>query len=241
VCSSDLRLIKERADDGDPAKLCADLVAKAEEIDIDFLLEEAPQALEQSLHGMTQVASIVKAIKEFSHPGVTEKTPTDLNALITTTLTVARNQWKYVATSQTDLALDLPAIPVLPSEINQVLLNLIVNAADAIEDSVKAGANAGLGVIHVTTSATSTHVEISVSDTGSGMSEEVAARIFDPFFTTKETGKGSGQGLALAYNIIHIRHGGSIRLKSTSGAGTTFVITLPICPPCLPHDAGATS
>jgi len=235
-----VRLFKDRVGDGDPAQLCADFAAKAAEIDVDFLLEEAPQALEQSQHGMVQVASIVKAIKEFSHPGATEKTPTDINDLITTTLTVSRNQWKYVATSETDLAADLPAIPVLPSEINQVLLNLIVNAADAIEDSGKDGLGKdGMGVIRITTSATSSDVVISVSDTGCGMSEDVAARIFDPFFTTKDVGKGTGQGLTLAYNIIHIRHGGTIRIESTTGAGSTFTITLPICPPATSSAHGA--
>lgn len=221
-----VRLFQARAGDGDPAALIAALQEKADAVDIDFLLTEAPQALEQSLHGMSQVASIVKAIKEFSHPGATEKTPTDINELVRTTLTVSRNQWKYVAEAQTRLADDLPLVPVLPSEINQVLLNLIVNAADAIEEAGRDGA----GVITVATRAAGDHVEIAVSDTGCGVPEDVIARVFDPFFTTKPMGKGSGQGLTLAYNIIHMKHGGAIRIESVEGEGATFTLALPLTP-----------
>ena len=122
---------------------------------------------------------------------------------------------------------DLPAVPVMPGDFNQVILNMIVNAAHAIGDVVGDGGH-GRGTITLATRRADEHAEIRISDTGCGMTPEVAARIFDPFFTTKAVGKGTGQGLAMAHNVVVVRHGGTIKVESTPGAGTTFIIRLPL-------------
>ncbi|MCV6600525.1 MAG: ATP-binding protein [Cohaesibacter sp.] len=197
---------------------------KAKEIDLDYLLEEAPQAIDQSLQGAKQVATIVNAIKEFSHPGEDEKVDLDVNKMIETTLAVTRNQWKYVADMDLDLAPDLPTIMAMPSEISQVILNLIVNAADAIHSADLPER----GQIAIASRALDSSIEICIRDNGPGVSKDLQERIFDPFFTTKDIGKGSGQGLAIAYAIIHQKHGGTLRYIGQEGQGAHFVITLPI-------------
>lgn len=197
---------------------------KASDIDLEFLRDEIPPSISQSLEGIKQVASIVNAIKEFSHPGEDETSQFDLNQLITTTLTVTRNQWKYVADVETDLAQDMPLIQGLPGEISQVILNLVVNAADAIE-AAQHGSN---GVIAIRTQHLTDHAVLTISDNGSGIPDDVQDKIFDPFFTTKGVGKGTGQGLAIAYTIIRQKHNGTITCSSEPGKGTTFEIHLPI-------------
>ncbi|MEP3525997.1 MAG: ATP-binding protein [Hyphomicrobiales bacterium] len=211
-------------DNEDVKKLIETVKNKSEEIELDFLYEEAPLSIDQSLDGISQVASIVNAIKEFSHPGEDDKTEFDLNQLIETALTVTRNQWKYVADVETDLSADLPSIAGLPSDINQVILNLIVNAADAIEE----GENEEKGTISIATKLVDRHVVMSINDNGSGIPDDVKKQIFDPFFTTKGVGKGSGQGLAIAYTIIKQKHDGTIECDSKPGVGTTFTISLPL-------------
>ncbi len=196
------------------------------EADFDYLKEEIPRALNQSLEGVDRVAKIVRAMKEFSHPA-REKTATDLNRAIQSTITVASNEWKYVAEIETDLDPELPAVHCSPAEFNQVVLNMIVNAAHAISDVVGDGGN-GKGKIRVRTRAQDDFVLVEISDSGSGMPAHVQARIFDPFFTTKEVGKGTGQGLAIAHNVIVDKHGGTIKVTSAPGQGTTFHIRLPI-------------
>ncbi len=169
------------------------------------------------------MATIVNAIKEFSHPGEDEKGDLDVNGLIETTLTVTRNQWKYVADVDLDLAKDLPVVSAIPGEISQVILNLIVNAADAISSE-----NADKqGIISISTQRTENGVEIHIGDNGPGVPAHLEDRIFDPFFTTKDIGKGSGQGLAIAYSIIQQKHGGSLRYTGSEGEGASFAITLP--------------
>jgi two-component system, NtrC family, sensor kinase len=207
------------------------IAAAVESADAPYLLEEIPKAIEQTLEGVTRVATLVSAMKEFSHPGTKEKTPVDLNHAIASTLTVARNEWKYVADVETDFDPSLPPISCLPGEFNQVILNLIVNAAHAIADVVgKEGATKG--TIKVQTRNCPEWVEVRVQDTGSGIPEKVRARIFDPFFTTKEIGKGTGQGLAIARSVVVDKHDGSIEFETEEGKGTTFIIRLP-------HDAKA--
>lgn len=198
----------------------------AEEVDLDFVMSEAPQAARQSLEGLDQVASIVKAIKSFSHPGDEATVPLDLNEAISTTLTVARNRWKYVADIQTDFGDGLEGVPCHPSDISQVFLNLIVNAADAIEEL---GADEP-GQIGIATRLDGNCAEVRISDTGCGIPAETIDKIFDPFFTTKDVGKGSGQGLAISYNIIRQKHGGTITCQSKPGKGTTFTVRLPTSP-----------
>ena len=196
--------------------------------DVEYLQEEVPRALEQTLEGIGRVANIVRAMKEFSHPAQ-DKTSVDLNAAIQSTLTVATNEWKYVADLQTDFDASLPLVVCLPGEFNQVILNMIVNASHAISDAL-GEASEEKGVITITTRNTDNWAEITISDSGSGMPEEVKARIFDPFYTTKEVGKGTGQGLAIAHDVVVSKHGGKIDVESKPGRGTTFTIRLPINP-----------
>ena len=194
--------------------------------DLGFLLEEIPKAIEQSLEGVTRVSKLVSAMKEFSHPGTKEKVPLDLNHAIDSTITVARNEWKYVADLETDFDPSLPLIPCLPGEFNQVILNLIVNAAHAIADVIAEGGPVK-GKIRLQTRNCGNWVEVRVTDTGSGIPEKVRNRIFDPFFTTKEIGKGSGQGLAIARSVVVDKHGGTIDFETEEGKGTSFIIRLP--------------
>lgn len=201
----------------------ADALARA---DVEYLTKEVPRALEQSLEGVERVAKIVRAMKEFSHPAQ-EKTLVDLNAAIQSTLTVATNEWKYVAELNTDFDPALPPVSCLPGEFNQVILNIIVNASHAIID-VLGDAPAEKGEIIVTTRKRPEWAEIRITDNGSGMPEEVRARVFDPFYTTKEVGKGTGQGLSLAYTVIVEKHGGTITVDSEVGRGTSFTIRLPL-------------
>ena len=193
--------------------------------DLDYLLEEIPRAIDQTLEGVTRVSTLVSAMKEFSHPGTREKIPLDLNHAIQSTITVARNEWKYVAELETDFDPDLPLVACLPGEFNQVILNLIVNAAHAIADVV--GPDGARGTIHIQTRQCSCGVEIRVRDSGGGIPAHVRPRIFDPFFTTKEIGKGTGQGLAIARSVIVDKHHGTIDFETTEGVGTTFILRLP--------------
>ena len=194
--------------------------------DFDYLKEEIPRALNQSLEGVDRVAKIVRAMKEFSHPA-REKTATDLNRAIQSTITVASNEWKYVAEVEMDLDANLPAVHCSPAEFNQVVLNMVVNAAHAIGDVVGDGAR-GKGKIRVKTRPDGEWAVIEISDSGAGMPPHVQQRIFEPFFTTKEVGKGTGQGLAIAHNVIVDKHAGTIKVASSPGKGTTFTIRLPI-------------
>ncbi|GAB6164505.1 hypothetical protein JCM19992_05050 [Thermostilla marina] len=199
----------------------------AEEADLDYLLEEIPSAISQSLEGVARVGKIVRSMKEFSHPGGDEKQAVDLNRALENTITVSRNEWKYVAELKTDLAEDLPPVQCLAGEINQVFLNLIVNAAHAIGDKLGESPKEK-GTITVTSRRVEGAVEIRIADTGTGIPPENLEKIFDPFFTTKPVGKGTGQGLAIARNIIVNKHGGSIDVESTPGEGTTFIVRLPL-------------
>jgi len=204
-------------------------VAAAEATDIAYLMEEVPKSICQTLQGVASVAKIVRAMKDFSHPGSGEKTPADLNHGIESTVTVARNEWKYVA--DLDLVLDpqLPLVPCLPGEINQVVLNLVINAAHAIGDVVGDGAG-GKGRILVSTRRQGDWAVIRVQDTGTGIPEAAQARVFDPFFTTKAVGKGTGQGLAIAYSVVVEQHKGTIEFETELGKGTTFIVRLPLHP-----------
>jgi signal transduction histidine kinase len=196
------------------------------EADFDYLKEEIPRALNQSLEGVDRVAKIVRAMKEFSHPA-REKTATDLNRAIQSTITVASNEWKYVAEVDMDLDSNLPTVHCSPAEFNQVVLNMVVNAAHAIADVVGDGGK-GKGKIRVKTRPDGEWAVVEISDTGAGMPAHIQQRIFEPFFTTKEVGKGTGQGLAIAHNVIVDKHGGTIKVVSAPGKGTTFIIRLPI-------------
>ncbi len=204
--------------------------ALEDEIDYPYLIAEVPQAMRQALEGVERVTTILRAVKSFSHPGATRKDPVDLNEVVANTLTVSRNEWKYIADARTDLDPTLPPVPCLRSEIQQVVLNLVINAAHAIGEA-EAAREGGKGSIVVSTRRVDDWVELSVSDTGTGIPDAIQARIFDPFFTTKVVGKGTGQGLALVHNVVVDKHGGTVWFDTTPGRGTRFVVRLPLTDP----------
>jgi len=212
--------------DGEQAEQArAALVRAREQADADYLLENIPEATRQSLEGAGQVARIVLAMKEFSHPGERAKAEVDINRSVENTVAVSRNEWKQWAQLETQLEETLPRVNCLAGEINQVLLNLVVNAAHAIEEA-KRGAD---GKILVTTRRLDNdRVEIAIEDNGVGMTEAVIEQIFDPFFTTKKVGKGTGQGLSICRDVIVAKHGGKISVNSTPGVGSRFSVILPI-------------
>jgi len=218
-----------KANDVTPA-LISSVEAAREKADLDYLAMEIPKAIRQSLDGVDRVGKIVRSMKEFSHPGTGQKTAVDLNRAIESTITVARNEWKYVAEMVTEFDTTLPPVPCLPGEINQVILNLIINATHAIGDVAGDGSR-GKGTITVTTRNCNPWVEIRIADTGTGIPEKVRHRIFEPFFTTKQVGKGTGQGLAISRAVVVDKHGGTLAFESEMGKGTTFVIRLPLAPP----------
>ena len=205
------------------ARTLLDDMARA---DFDFLCEELPPAIEHSLRGVERIRKIVSSMKQFSHPGDGEMHPEDINRAIENTVMVATNEWKYIAETELDLAPELPEVECHLGELNQVFLNIVVNAAQAIaaagyEDERK-------GLIRIATRCEDDIAIVQISDNGTGMPDEVRARVFEPFFTTKEVGKGTGQGLSIAYQIVVNRHNGSIGVQTQAGKGTTFEIRLPV-------------
>ena len=203
------------------------LEAVAKSSKLDYLLEQAPRALAQSLEGLAQVSAIVGAMKEFSHPSGAEKQPANLHDIIESSAMVAKNEWKYVAEVAFEFDQNLPPVPVLRNQLSQVLLNLIVNAAHAISEAQPEG-KGGLGKITIRTRQLEGAAEIRVTDSGAGIPEAIRSRIFEPFFTTKGVGKGTGQGLAICYSVIVDKHRGRIGFETELGRGTSFVISLPL-------------
>ena len=193
------------------------------------LRQELPAALTDAADGMARITKIVRAMKSFSHPSGEQTAATDLNQSIESTLIVCRNEWKYVADLETHYAPDLPLVPCLRGDFNQVVLNLVVNAAHAISDVI-AQSPGTKGRITVSTRVVEPFAEVRISDTGTGIPESVRPHLFEPFFTTKGVGKGTGQGLALARSVIVDRHKGTLTFETEVGRGTTFIIRLP-----LPH------
>lgn len=217
--------LKESADAGGDVS-AGDVHALLDSADFGYLKVEVPSALEQSLDGIGRVTRIVRAMKEFSHQSRT-KAPADLNQAIESTVTVATNEWKYVADVELDFDPKLPQVPCLLNEFNQVILNVIVNAAQAIAEVI--GDDTGRkGKITLSTRRVDRWAEVRIADTGAGMTDEVQARVFEPFFTTKEVGKGTGQGMSIAYGVVVNKHGGTISVDSEPDKGTCFVIRLPL-------------
>ncbi|MFW5499485.1 MULTISPECIES: PAS domain-containing sensor histidine kinase [unclassified Maridesulfovibrio] len=196
-----------------------------DDIDLEFISSESIKACSRALEGVERVATIVLAMKNFSHSGEEKIKAVDINKAIQNTIIVSRNEWKYVADLETDLDPDLPQVQCLPGAINQVLLNVIVNAAHAIAENTQEDQK---GTISISTELDPPYATISIKDSGCGISKENIHKIFDPFFTTKEVGKGTGQGLAIVHDIIIEKHGGTIDIESELGEGTTFIIKLPI-------------
>ncbi len=220
-------LVKTLEKDNLVPKTISSLREKEEEIDLEFLLDEIPIALKQSFSGLENVARIVQAMKIFSHQGEGKVSTYDLNEGINNTLAVSHNRWKLVAEVKLELDDSLPELHCYTGEINQVILNLVVNAADAIVD--RNGENpVDKGFISIRTFQENGFAGLSVSDTGKGMTEEIKNKVFDPFFTTKEVGKGTGQGLSLTQRIVEERHNGTITVESEYGEGSTFTVRIPL-------------
>lgn len=221
---------------GEPLPAVLDSVAESEKTaDVEFLSVEIPKAFERTLEGIERVAAIVRAMKEFAHPDSNEQSPANLNHAIETTLIVAHNEYKYSAAVETHLGA-MPEVMCNIGELNQVFLNLIVNAAQAIED---AGKDASSGRITISTAMVRDAAVVCVADNGCGIPDEHLEKIFDPFFTTKAVGRGTGQGLAIARSIVSEKHRGSIDVQSTVGVGTRFVIRLPVSGRAAPSAKGA--
>jgi signal transduction histidine kinase len=201
-----------------------ELAALEQRHDLEYLRTEVPKAFGRTFDGVERVTNIVKAMKEFAHPDANEQSPVDLLHALETTLLVASNEYKYVAKVRTEFG-DLPQVVCNVGELNQVFLNLIVNAAHAIKDS---GKDAGNGEIAIRAAAEGDHAVIRVRDNGCGVPKENLSKIYDPFFTTKEVGRGTGQGLAISHSIVVDKHGGDISVSSEVGVGTEFTIRLPI-------------
>jgi len=201
-----------------------------QERDVAYLAAEVPSAIAQTLEGVERISTIVRSMKQFAHPGTAAMAPSDLNESMKSTATVSRNEWKYVAELDLDLDPALPLVVCMIGEINQVVLNLIINAAHAIADAKKADPERE-GRITLATRLTPPWAEIRVSDTGTGIPEAVQAKIFDPFFTTKEVGRGTGQGLTISRSIVMEKHKGQLFFETRQGAGTTFVVRLPLKQP----------
>jgi len=210
---------------GDARRVCEEL---EDDIELSYLLEKLPSAIDRSIDGLGRVATIVRSMKEFAHPDGSEKAEADINKAIESTLVIARNEYKYVADLETDLGM-LPMVPVYLSELNQAVLNIVVNAAHAIAEQV--GASNRRGLITVRTRLQDDDIVISISDTGGGIPEAIREKIFDPFFTTKEVGKGTGQGLGVVHSVVVEKHQGHIDVETEPGVGTTFHLRIPVHPP----------
>jgi signal transduction histidine kinase len=198
------------------ATLTKAITAYKKQCDFDYVKEEMPLLLKQTKEGLSRVSTIVADLKGFAHIDESVWEKVDLRQIIRSTLNIVNNELKYKAEVELDFD-DIPLVECLPSQISQVLMNIIVNAAQSIESK---------GVITITTRYLDAMVCIKISDTGGGVSKENLNRMFDPFFTTKPVGKGTGLGLSVSYGIIKSHHG-RIEVDSQEGKGSNFYIWLP--------------
>jgi two-component system, NtrC family, sensor kinase len=208
-------------------ELLEEVESQIQAADLQYLSAEIPKAVSQTLEGITRISTIVRAMKDFSHPGTKEKVPTDIHKAIESTLTVCRHEYKYVAETACQFDGSMPPVPCIPGEFTQVIMNLVINAAHAITAKIGSQPDSK-GTITITTLRQGEWAEIRISDTGTGIPDSIRAKIYDPFFTTKEVGKGTGQGLAICHAVIVGKHDGTIDFESSEGKGTTFIIRLPI-------------
>ena len=221
-----LTLAKAAGEIPDLAEPVAAVLEAAEVADLSYTDGEIADALVQIQEGVTRVAEIVRAMKDFAHQGGDTKTPIDLNATIETTIAVARNEWKYHCEVALDLDDGLPAVPALAGPLKQAILVIVVNAAQAVQDAV--GDSGKKGTIAITTAQRGDTAVLKITDSGVGIPMEIQNRIFDPFFTTKDVGRGSGQGLTICRSAIVDQHGGTLDFETEPGVGTTFIVTLPL-------------
>lgn len=205
--------------------LLRDVRAAEAAADLPYLETNVPDSFTLCADGIRRITTIVQAMRDFAHPDAREKSPADLNQALRNTLTIAHHAYKYVAEIVTDFE-DIPHVHCHVGDLNQVFLNLIVNAAHAIESVV--GESGARGTITVRTRSENGNVVVEISDTGCGMSEDVRQRLFEPFFTTKPVGKGTGQGLTIARSVVVGRHKGALTFDSQVGRGTSFFVKLPV-------------
>jgi signal transduction histidine kinase len=221
------RLLAAVKDGSVAGRLIAETEAAVEKVHADDLAEELPKAVREALEGVESVARTVRAMKAFAQAEGEHKTPIDVAQSIENAIVVCRNEWKNVADVATDFDPDLPLLPCVPGQFNELVLNLLRNAAQAIAEAVADG-GVPKGRITVRARRDADVVEIRIEDTGVGIPEKIRSRVFDPFFTTRPVGQGTGQGLAVAHAIVVQGHAGTITLDSQTGRGTTFVIRLPL-------------
>jgi signal transduction histidine kinase len=230
-----LQIVRESVLAGKPSREDAEAASTAEQAaDFEYLIEHVPKAFDRALEGLERVTVIVRSMKEFAHPSSKAQAAADLNHAIESTLTIARNEYKYVADLECDFG-ELPPVVCCLGDLNQAILNIVVNAAHAIGDVVQGSERKGR--ISVRTRSEAGDAVIEIGDTGGGIPEKIMERIFDPFFTTKEVGKGTGQGLAIAHSVVVERHGGELSVQSEIGSGTTFTIAIPIAGRAVPTAA----
>ena len=198
-----------------------------EKLDWEYLEAEIPTAIVQSKDGVDRISSLLAAMKRFSHPGSTEMTTADLHEIIETALTVSRNEWKYVAEVITEFGADVPQIPLLVDQMGQVILDMVVNASQAIQEKRTKSGVEEMGVIKISTRVMDEEILLIFHDKGIGINTSDIKKVFDPFFTTKEIGKGTGQGMAICHDVITKKHHGTLKVSSKEGLGTTFTIKLP--------------
>ncbi len=211
---------------GAPPEVLARVEQTIREADVGFLREETPRAIDQAIDGVQRVAQIVRAMKEFSHSGKEDRVPIDLNRSIDNVLTVSRNEWNSVAELATDYDPRIPAVPCCPGDIHQVILHLVVNAAQAIAARIDRG-ELCRGAIAIQTRQAGKWAEIRVHDNGVGIPQRHRGQVFEPFFTTRDVGQGKGHGLTIARAIVVQKHHGMISFDSEEGVGTTFIVQLP--------------
>jgi len=210
-------------DDGNYVQETREIEDYNQKVKLQNLISDIEASVVESVGGIQQVRDIVLLMKEFSHPGGIDDEPTDLNKLIDDVIRICRSRSKGVAQIETDLDEDLPLILCRRGQIQQVIINLIINAIDAVDET-----DSTSGTISVATRFSDDNVQIDICDTGKGIPDKIKSKIFDPFYTTKPVGKGTGQGLALAMNTIVNVHGGKLKMVDTKGYATTFRIELPI-------------
>ena len=221
-----LEAVQRSVLDGAPSREAAALAANASDTaDLPYLAENVPLALDRALDGLGRVTTIVRSMKVFAHPDSTDMEIADLNQAIQSTLTMAHSEYRQFAELDTEFG-ELPPVRCYVGELNQAVLNLVVNAAHAIEDVVHDTGSRGR--ITVRTQRDGDDAVISIADTGTGIPEAIRDRIFDPFFTTKQVGRGSGQGLAIVRSVIVDKHHGRLTFETELGKGTRFHVRLPI-------------
>ncbi len=226
IINYNIRVASQNKDPAESDHIKKDISRLIKKHDAQYLMDEIPTAIEQTIDGIVRISDIVRSMKNFSHPGTGKKVLQNINKALSDTLTISKNEWKYAAEVKTDFDETLEDVSCYAAELNQVFLNIIVNASHAIEEA-KSGGLIKKGLITISTGKKDKWVYIKIKDNGTGIPENIRDKIFNPFFTTKEAGKGTGQGLAIAHQIITEKHKGRIEVRSKINKGTEFTILIP--------------